>query len=27
LSGAAPILSTLNKWRSFEKLDSWYIAN
>jgi len=26
-SGAAPILSTLQKWRSFEKLDSWYIAN
>tara|TARA_R100000935_G_scaffold21250_2_gene39639 strand:- start:185 stop:5989 length:5805 start_codon:yes stop_codon:yes gene_type:complete len=27
LSDAAPILSTLQKWKSFEKLDSWYIAN
>jgi hypothetical protein len=27
LGDAAPILSTIQKWESFEKLDSWYIAN
>ena len=27
LGDAAPILSTIQKWESFEKLDSWYIAD
>jgi hypothetical protein len=27
LADAAPIISTIQKWESFEKLDSWYIAN